>query len=143
MSVGEVCISVIDMSILASMIIVIVLVLRLLFKRAPGWIRVLLWGIVALRLIIPTTIESPLSLVPDNYPIENFREKLYADTIDNTDGGGPLVIRGSGGGNPNGKMLQTCPPMQEKLPKAATQVKKQKCQVQREHNQRRTITTHR
>lgn len=43
MSVGEVCISVIDMSILASMIIVIVLVLRLLFKRAPGWIRVLLW----------------------------------------------------------------------------------------------------
>lgn len=44
MSVGEVCISVIDMSILASMIIVIVLVLRLLFKRAPGWIRVLLWG---------------------------------------------------------------------------------------------------
>ena len=51
MSVGEVCISVIDMSILASMIIVIVLVLRLLFKRAPGWIRVLLWGIVALRLI--------------------------------------------------------------------------------------------
>ena len=59
MSVGEVCISVIDMSILASMIIVIVLVLRLLFKRAPGWIRVLLWGIVALRLIIPTTIESP------------------------------------------------------------------------------------
>ena len=97
MSVGEVCISVIDMSILASMIIVIVLVLRLLFKRAPGWIRVLLWGIVALRLIIPTTIESPLSLVPDNYPIENFREKLYADTIDNTDGGEPLVIRGSGG----------------------------------------------
>lgn len=97
MSVGEVCISVIDMSILASMIIVIVLVLRLLFKRAPGWIRVLLWGIVALRLIIPTTIESPLSLVPDNYPIENFREKLYADTIDNTDGGKPLVIRGSGG----------------------------------------------
>lgn len=97
MSVGEVCISVIDMSILASMIIVIVLVLRLLFKRAPGWIRVLLWGIVALRLIIPTTIESPLSLVPDTYPIENFREKLYADTIDNTDGGEPLVIRGSGG----------------------------------------------
>ena len=36
MSVGEVCISVIDMSILASMIIVIVLVLRLLFKGAPG-----------------------------------------------------------------------------------------------------------
>ena len=97
MSVGEVCISVIDMSIVASMIIVIVLVLRLLFKRAPGWIRVLLWGIVALRLIIPTTIESPLSLVPDNYPIENFREKLYADTVDNTDGGEPLVIRGSGG----------------------------------------------
>ena len=55
MSVGEVCISVIDMSILASMIIVIVLVLRLLFKRAPGWIRVLLWGIVAL---IPAFLVS-------------------------------------------------------------------------------------
>ena len=49
MSVGEVCISVIDMSILASMIIVIVLVLRLLFKRAPGWIRVLLYCCIAVN----------------------------------------------------------------------------------------------
>jgi len=41
-----------------------VLALRLMLKRAPKWVNVLLWGMVALRLMVPFSIESALSLIP-------------------------------------------------------------------------------
>ena len=55
---------IVNMSISAGLIVAVVLVLRLLLKKAPKWITVLLWGIVALRLICPVTIESVMSLMP-------------------------------------------------------------------------------
>lgn len=56
--------SVVNMSISASWIVLAVLLLRLLLKKAPKWITVLLWGIVAIRLICPFSIESVMSLIP-------------------------------------------------------------------------------
>lgn len=53
-----------NMSITAGWIVLAVLLLRLCLKKAPRWITCLLWGLVALRLIIPFNIESPLSLIP-------------------------------------------------------------------------------
>ena len=53
-----------NMSISASWLILMVLVLRLLLKKAPKWINVLLWGLVGIRLICPFTFESNMSLVP-------------------------------------------------------------------------------
>ena len=55
---------VLTMSLSASWIVAAVLVLRLCLKRAPKWVNVLLWGIVAVRLVLPVSIESPLSLLP-------------------------------------------------------------------------------
>ena len=55
---------IVEMSLAASIIIIAVLFLRLLLKKAPKWISVLLWGIVAFRLVCPFTIESVLSLMP-------------------------------------------------------------------------------
>lgn len=55
---------IVNMSISASWILLAVLLLRLLLKKAPKWITVLLWGIVAIRLICPFTIESVMSLIP-------------------------------------------------------------------------------
>ena len=52
------------MRISASWLVLAVLLLRLLLKKAPKWITVLLWGIVAIRLICPFSIESMLSLIP-------------------------------------------------------------------------------
>ena len=52
------------MSISASWIVLAVLLLRVLLKKAPKWITVLLWGIVAIRLICPFSIESVMSLIP-------------------------------------------------------------------------------
>lgn len=56
--------SIINMSISASWIVLTVLLLRILLKKAPKWIMVLLWGIVAIRLICPFSIESAISLIP-------------------------------------------------------------------------------
>ncbi len=60
----EFFVSVVNMSISAGWIVLAVLLLRLLLKKAPKWITVLLWGIVAVRLICPFSIESALSLIP-------------------------------------------------------------------------------
>ena len=55
---------ILHMSVSASWIAAAVLVLRLCLKRAPKWGNVLLWGFVAVRLVLPVSIESPLSLLP-------------------------------------------------------------------------------
>ena len=53
-----------NLSISASWLVLVVLALRLVLKRAPKWMNVLLWGMVALRLMLPFSIESALSLIP-------------------------------------------------------------------------------
>ena len=53
-----------NLSISASWLVLVVLALRLVLKRVPKWVNVLLWGMVALRLMLPFSIESALSLIP-------------------------------------------------------------------------------
>lgn len=48
---NELFLKIINMSISASWLILAVLILRLVLKKAPKWVSVLLWGIVAVRLI--------------------------------------------------------------------------------------------
>lgn len=55
---------VLNMSLSAGLLICAVIVARLILKGAPKWSRALLWGIVAVRLICPFSIESALSLIP-------------------------------------------------------------------------------
>ena len=55
---------IINMSISASWLILAVLIFRLVLRKAPKWINVLLWGIVAARLLFPFSLESALSLLP-------------------------------------------------------------------------------
>lgn len=62
--ISEVFLKIINMSISASWLVLAVLLLRLVLKKAPKWVSVLLWGIVAVRLICPFSIESMLSLIP-------------------------------------------------------------------------------
>ena len=60
----EVFLKVLNMSISAAWLVLAVLAARLCLKKAPKWIHVLLWGIVAVRLLCPFSIESALSLIP-------------------------------------------------------------------------------
>ncbi len=61
---SEIFLKIVNMSISASWIVLTVLLLRLLLKRAPKWITVLLWGIVGIRLIFPFSIVSMVSIIP-------------------------------------------------------------------------------
>ena len=61
---ADVFIKTLNMGIAASWLILAVVVLRILLKRAPKRFRLLLWAAVGLRLVLPVSIESALSLVP-------------------------------------------------------------------------------
>lgn len=60
----DVFLKVVNLSISASWLILAVLVLRVVLKKAPKWVMPLLWGVVALRLVCLFSIESALSLIP-------------------------------------------------------------------------------
>lgn len=62
-------VKVLNMSISASWLVLIVLVLRLLLKKAPRWIRVALWALVAVRLVCPVSLESVFSLIPSTQTV--------------------------------------------------------------------------
>lgn len=78
---NDVFLKILNMSITASWLILAVLLLRLVLRKSPKWINCLLWAIVALRLIIPFSIESIFSLVPS---IETIETSVSKDT--------PIVI---------------------------------------------------
>ena len=60
----DVFLKLVNLSISASWLILAVLVLRFVLKKAPKWVMPLLWGVVALRLVCLFSIESALSLIP-------------------------------------------------------------------------------
>ena len=72
---SDLFLKIVNMSISASWLVVAVLILRLVLKKAPKWVYVLLWGIVAVRLICPLSFESALSLIPS---AETFPEKIIS-----------------------------------------------------------------
>ena len=85
---SEVFLTVINMSISASWIVLAVLLLRVFLKKAPKWITVLLWGIVGVRLICPVTVESVLSLIPSAQTVS---PDIMMDWTPQIDTGIPLV----------------------------------------------------
>ena len=55
---------IVNMSVSACWIILIVMLLRIVFRKAPKWVNCLLWGIAGWRLVMPFSFESAVSLVP-------------------------------------------------------------------------------
>ena len=80
----DIFLEIVNRSIAASWIILAVLVLRLLLKKAPKWITVLLWAVVAVRLICPFSIESVMSLIPSAETVAP--DIMYQDTPHITSG---------------------------------------------------------
>ena len=89
---SHVFMKVLNLSLNASWMILAVLLLRLFLKKVPKWISCALWGLVAIRLICPFSIESALSLVPsaqvipetimtDRRPVINTGIPAVNDTI--------------------------------------------------------------
>ncbi|MBQ6932227.1 MAG: M56 family metallopeptidase, partial [Clostridia bacterium] len=61
---AELFLSIVNMSISACWLVLAVLLLRLVLKKAPKWIICLLWGFAGLRLVMPFSLESIFSLIP-------------------------------------------------------------------------------
>ena len=55
---------ILNMSISSCWIVLVVILLRFVLKKAPKWINCVLWGIAGLRLILPFSLESIFSLIP-------------------------------------------------------------------------------
>lgn len=79
---------ILNMSISASWIVLAVLLLRFALKKAPKWITVLLWGIVAIRLICPFTVESVMSLIPS---AETINPNIMMEKTPEIDTGIPII----------------------------------------------------
>ena len=96
---------ILSMSASASWIAAAVLVLRFCLKQAPKWVNVLLWGIVAVRLLLPFSIESTLSLLPRTTAVSLTGVASPAQSVQTT--GVVPVIGGTAAANP----LQTWLPI--------------------------------
>ncbi len=67
---SELFINLLNLSITTGWLILAVMLVRILLKKAPKYIRCILWGLVGLRLICPVSIESVFSLLPSGKVIE-------------------------------------------------------------------------
>lgn len=59
----------VHISLMANWLIVVVIVLRLLLKKVPRRAICVLWALVALRLMLPVSVESPASMIPETTAI--------------------------------------------------------------------------
>ncbi len=55
---------ILNMSISAIWPVLAIVLIRQVLKKTPKWINVLLWGIVAVRLVLPFSVQSAMSLIP-------------------------------------------------------------------------------
>ncbi len=67
----------VHISLIANWLIAAVIVLRLLLKKAPRRVTCVLWALVALRLMLPVSIESPASMIPETTAV-------IQETVDTT-----------------------------------------------------------
>lgn len=76
----ETFLELVNISITAGWIVIAVVILRLLFRKAPKWLNCLLWGIVGLRLCFPFDIRSAFSLIPSAQTIDP--KTIYGNTFE-------------------------------------------------------------
>lgn len=67
---GDIFLKLLNMSISAGWLILVVLCVRFLFRKMPKWVNCVLWGVVAVRLLVPFSVESAFSLQPSAEPIK-------------------------------------------------------------------------
>lgn len=65
-------INIFHMSSSASYLILAVLLVRFLLRKAPKSMRSFLWLLVGIRLVVPFSVESIFSLIPNTQMAENY-----------------------------------------------------------------------
>ncbi len=85
---SELFLSFLNRSISAGWLVLAVIVLRLVLKKSPKWVNVLLWGLVAVRLLCPVSLESIFSLIPS---AETVSPEIMLDPTPQIQSGIPAV----------------------------------------------------
>ena len=81
----EVFLKLLALSLTGSLFALAVMLVRLLFRKAPRWIFCALWGVVALRLILPFSIESSISIIPESIANGNIITSIGDYYVGNVD----------------------------------------------------------
>lgn len=81
----EVFLKLLGLSLTGSLFALAVMLLRLVFRKAPRWIFCALWGVVALRLILPFSIESRFSMIPEPIADGNIIASIGDQYVGNVD----------------------------------------------------------
>ena len=61
----ELFMKLLNMSINAGWLVLTVLLVHIIFRKAPKWLFPVLWSFVGIRLLMPNALESRLSVIPD------------------------------------------------------------------------------
>ncbi len=85
---AQIFLKLLNISITASYLVLAVLLARLLLKKAPRWISVCLWAMVGLRLVLPVSVESILSLIPSSEPLP---QDIFISSTPQVNTGIPVV----------------------------------------------------
>ena len=93
--------NILNASIAASWMVLAVIILRYLLKKAPRWTHVALWGLVAVRMLLPFSIESAFSLIPSKetvpheilvYEGTRLEESAFLDVVSNPVFSGSVTV---------------------------------------------------
>ena len=93
--------NILNASIAASWMVLAVIILRYLLKKAPRWTHVALWGLVAVRMLLPFSIESAFSLIPSKetvpreilvYEGTRLQESAFLDVVSNPVFSGSVTV---------------------------------------------------
>lgn len=77
-------IRILQMGISAGYLILAVLAVRFLLRKTPKTMRLFLWLLVGIRLLVPFSIESAFSLVPDTHMVNGHYRMETPQQIENT-----------------------------------------------------------
>lgn len=71
----EFLINLLDMSIAASYLVIVIAIFRLIFRKVPKFINCIIWALVGIRLILPVSFDGIISLFPHKSPM--IEEAVY------------------------------------------------------------------
>ena len=82
----QIFLQVLSRSLEASVVVLAVIAMRLVFRSAPKWMHCLMWALVAVKLACPFAIESEFSLMPTGHSLP----RLLNEAGWETGGGGQI-----------------------------------------------------
>ena len=124
----QIFIKVLNLAVSSSLLILAVILIRILFQKAPKWCLCLLWGIVAIALIVPFRLQTRFSLIPNYSKLFSeqngliFHSENTTDVLEKNDAQVPLISNTEVIPNGNSKLASAPDPIKETSAKSETNI---------------------